>query len=132
MSELIKRLKEERIQGSSAVLNYSNFDYWVNWDDIVEIVEDHDQQKLNENQQIVLDWLKSTWIDRKKNCWFPFEVINSLYYQFDVAWGKVSYEEFKRIEKDKPYIKAYGELTALEQFEVLEAFSRWALEQEEE
>lgn len=89
------------------------------------------QPQLNENQQIVLEWLKSTWIDRKKNCWFPFEVINSLYYQFDVAWGKVSYEEFKRIEKDKPYIKAYGELTALEQFEVLEAFSRRAQEQEE-
>ncbi|MGG5337274.1 hypothetical protein [Enterococcus sp. AZ154] len=126
MNGLLKRLKEERIQGSSAVLNYSNFDYWVNWDDIVDIVEDHDQPQLNENQQIVLEWLKSTWIDRKKNCWFPFEVINSLYYQFDVAWGKVSYEEFKRIEKDKPYIKAYGELTALEQFEVLEVFSRWA------
>lgn len=90
------------------------------------------QPQLNENQEIVLDWLKSTWIDRKRNCWFHFEVINSLYYQFDVAWGKVSYEEFKRIEKEKPYIKAYGELTALEQFEVLEVFSRWALEQEEE
>lgn len=85
------------------------------------------QPQLNENQQIVLEWLKASWIDRKQNCWFPFEVINSLYYQFDVAWGKVSYEEFKRIEKDKPYIKAYGELTALEQFEVLEVFSRWAL-----
>lgn len=58
LSELMKRLKEERIQGSSAVLNYSNFDYWVNWDDIVDIVEDHDQPQLNENQQIVLDWLK--------------------------------------------------------------------------
>lgn len=95
-------------------------------------VEALEQPQLNENQQIVLEWLKATWIDRKKNCWFPFEVINSLYYQFDVAWGKVSYEEFKRIEKDKPYIKAYGELTALEQFEVLEVFSKWALEQEEE
>ena len=90
------------------------------------LVELTKKTQLNPNQQIVLEWLKSTWIDRKKNCWFPFEVINSLYYQFDVAWGKVSYEEFKRIEKDKPYIKAYGELTALEQFEVLEVFSRWA------
>ncbi|UJA23305.1 hypothetical protein [Enterococcus gallinarum] len=58
MNRLLKRLKEERIQGSSAVLNYSNFDYWVNWDDIVDIVEDHDQPQLNENQQIVLEWLK--------------------------------------------------------------------------
>lgn len=58
MSELIKRLKEERIQGSSAVLNYSNFDYWVNWDDIVDIVEDHDQPQLNENQQLLLEDLR--------------------------------------------------------------------------
>ncbi len=59
VSELIKRLKEERIQGSSAVLNYSNFDYWVNWDDIVEIVEDHDQPQLNENQKLLLEDLKT-------------------------------------------------------------------------
>lgn len=119
----------------------------VGWDEMTEKEHDevcnHELQKvwnrrsveqpqLNPNQQLVLEWLKSTWIDRKKNCWFPFEVINSLYYQFDVVWGKVSYEEFKRIEKEKPYIKAYGELTALEQFEVLEVFSRWAQEQEEE
>ena len=92
----------EKVQGTSPFVMLENFE--------------PKQPQLNENQQIVLEWLKSTWIDRKKNCWFPFEVINSLYYQFDVAWGKVSYEEFKRIEKDKPYIKAYGELTALEQF----------------
>lgn len=110
----------------------SMYSDWSTVHDIGEkLVKMSEQPQLNENQQIVLEWLKSTWIDRKKNCWFPFEVINSLYYQFDVAWGKVSYEEFKRIEKDKPYIKAYGELTALEQFEVLEVFSRWALEQEE-
>ncbi|MGF2089704.1 hypothetical protein ACQUE3_03380 [Enterococcus casseliflavus] len=89
-------------------------------------------EQLNENQQIVLEWLKSTWIDRKKNCWFPFEVINSLYYQFDSVWGNHDFKEVEQIEKEKPYIKAYGELTALEQFEVLEVFSRWAQEQEEE
>lgn len=59
MSELIKKLKEERIQGSSALLNYSNFDYWVNWDDIIEIVEDHDQPQLNENQKLLLEDLKN-------------------------------------------------------------------------
>ncbi len=110
----------------------SMYSDWSTVHDIGEkLVKMSDQPQLNENQQTVLEWLKSTWIDRKKNCWFPFEVINSLYYQFDVTWGKVSYEEFKRIEKDKPYIKAYGELTALEQFEVLEVFSRWAQEREE-
>lgn len=89
-------------------------------------------EQLNENQQIVLEWLKSTWIDRKKNRWFPFEVINSLYYQFDSVWGNHDFKEVEQIEKEKPYIKAYGELTSLEQFEVLEKFSRWALVKEEE
>lgn len=118
----IKKLAKE-LQDYTRVLGSHNKHIQTVANRLVELTE---QPKLNPNQQIVLEWLKSTWIDRKKNCWFPFEVINSLYYQFDVAWGKVSYEEFKRIEKDKPYIKAYGELTALEQFEVLEVFSRWA------
>ena len=118
----IKKLAKE-LQDYTRVVGSHNKHIQTVANRLVELTE---QPKLNPNQQIVLEWLKSTWIDRKKNCWFPFEVINSLYYQFDVAWGKVSYEEFKRIEKDKPYIKAYGELTALEQFEVLEVFSRWA------
>lgn len=124
----IKKLAKE-LQDYTRVVGSHNKHIQTVANRLVELTE---QPQLNPNQQIVLEWLKSTWIDRKKNCWFPFEVINSLYYQFDVAWGKVSYEEFKRIEKDKPYIKAYGELTALEQFEVLEVFSRWAQEQEEE
>lgn len=90
------------------------------------------QPQLNENQQIVLDWLKSTWTERKNMHWFPFEVINSLYYQFDSVWGNHDFKEVEQIEKAKPHIKAYGELTALEQLPVLQAFSQWALEQEEE
>lgn len=98
----------------------------------IDTYQEIEQPQLNPNQQIVLEWLKATWIDRKKNCWFPFEVINSLYYQFDSVWGNHDFKEVEQIEKEKPYIKAYGELTALEQFEVLEKFSRWALVKEEE
>ena len=90
------------------------------------------QPELNENQQIVLEWLESTWTDRKNMQWFPFEVINSLYQQFDAAWENLTLKEFEQFEKDKPYIKAYGELTALEQLEVLQVFSQLALEQEAE
>lgn len=95
-------------------------------------VQGLEQPQLNENQQIVLEWLKSTWTERKNMHWFPFEVIKLLDHQFAVAWGNVDFEEFKQIEKAKPYIKAYGELTAVEQLPVLQAFSQWALEQEEE
>ena len=116
MSELIKRLKEERIQGSSALLNYSNFDYWVNWDDIVDIVEDHDQPQLNENQQIVLEWLKEYMLDDS-------DFYNTVYaskqlYSYGVPYGEES--------------EAFTKLNNRELAQVLELFSKWAQEQEEE
>jgi len=112
MSELIKRLKEERIQGSSAVLNYSNFDYWVNWDDIVDIVEDHDQPQLNENQQVVLDWLKNRYTGNAD----PFGVAACLFSQTPRS----------------EVIVATLKLTRDEQAQVLKIFANWTLEQEED
>lgn len=119
MSELIKRLKEERIQGSSAVLNYSNFDYWVNWDDIVDIVEDHEQPQLNENQQIVLDYLKDKCNLYSFIAYKPFEAIIRLSM---LDPGKTELRVQNTID----------ELTYVQQSQVLEVFSRWAQEQEEE
>ncbi|WP_312540907.1 hypothetical protein [Enterococcus sp.] len=116
MSELIKRLKEERIQGSSAVLNYSNFDYWVNWDDIVEIVEDHDQPQLNENQQIVLEWLKNIYNS-------PI-IINPIAVVFSLHYELVKDSEIDAVE-------AYEELGFDEEIQVLQVFSQWAQEREE-
>lgn len=113
VSGLIKRLKEERIQGSSAVLNYSNFDYWVNWDDIVDIVEDHDQPQLNENQQIVLEWLKE-----EKN--------NSNLTAFDCIYSFIYGNPEDLVTQN------WAELNAKEEAQVLEAFGQWAQEQEEE
>lgn len=113
MSGLIKRLKEERIQGSSAVLNYSNFDYWVNWDDIVEIVEDLDQPQLNENQQIVLDWLKE-----EKN--------NSNLTAFDCIYS------FIYGNPEDLVTQIWTELNEKEEAQVLEAFGKWMQEQGEE
>lgn len=106
MSELIKRLKEERIQGSSAVLNYSNFDYWVNWDDIVDIVEDHDQPHLNENQQ---KYLKELQYNRER----LGNTHDALFF------GLVDYEKRWNFN-DENFAQ------------VMQAFSQWALEQEEE
>jgi len=116
VNRLLKRLKEERIQGSSAVLNYSNFDYWVNWDDIVDIVEDHDQPQLNENQQMILDELK----------------INTDYQKFNkfqsVFWLLTTIIQYP----DTLLAKAYKELTQDELEQIFQEFSQWAHEQEEE
>lgn len=110
MSELIKRLKEERIQGSSVVLNYSNFDYWVNWDDIVNIVEDHDQPQLNENQQQVLDWLKDYYKENRP---------------FTTAFGAIMNIASKRWMFIKQNLKEN------QQDQVLQTFIKWVLEQDE-
>lgn len=116
MSGLIKRLKEERIQGSSAVLNYSNFDYWVNWDDIVDIVEDHEQPQLNENQQTILDELK----------------INTDYQKFNkfqaVFWLLTTIIQYP----DTLLAKAYKELTRDELEQIFQAFSQWVQKQEDQ
>lgn len=103
MSELIKRLKEERIQGSSAVLNYSNFDYWVNWDDIVEIVEDHDQPQLNENQQ--------KWINRLT---------------INYSWYGGTAQHALHATLQEPEMP---DLPQNEFAQVLEVFSKWVQEQ---
>lgn len=112
MSGLIKRLKEERIQGSSAVLNYSNFDYWVNWDDIVDIVEDHDQPQLNENQQQVLGWLKGGHCDGDS----VFEAL----------------ERITDVYEDPKTEEALESLSPDQEVQVISSFMKWTLEQEEE
>lgn len=118
MSGLLKRLKEERIQGSSAVLNYSNFDYWVNWDDIVDIVEDHDQPQLNPNQQIVLEWLKE---EQTKNP--ELTIFGTLSVLFDESENR-----FMNLD----VIDALNDLSNSQQAGVFQAFSKWSLGQEEE
>ncbi|MGF2162179.1 hypothetical protein [Enterococcus avium] len=115
MSELLKDLKMERVQGSSAVLNYSNFDYWVNWDDIVEIVEKHKQPILNENQQIVLEWLKEEYFDS-----YVKSVLSNLY--FYVNMTAIGDLENRKIQL---MVKAYEELDDKEFIQVLAAFTEW-------
>ena len=124
MSELIKRLKEERIQGSSAVLNYSNFDYWVNWDDIVDIVEDHDQPQLNENQQIVLEYLKGM-------C--PAKLgVSAMVTAYCLVDDNINDNWQEYSDEIPEHIEALQELSVAEENQVLEVFANWALEQEEE
>lgn len=58
MSELLKRLEMERMQGNFALNNYPNDEYWVNWDELVNVFEEYAQPKLNENQQLLLEDLR--------------------------------------------------------------------------
>ena len=71
------------------------------------------QPQLNENQQIVLEWLKNLY-----GCHYyqPFVAVSLFRHSF---WTE-------KIEEN------YNQLDRKQQAQVLEVFSRWAQEQEEE
>lgn len=74
------------------------------------------QPQLNPNQQIVLDWLKeSCKLHRLRTV---IEIMGFL----STTGGKMKY---------KQVAYAYGDLNDDELKQVLQAFSRWAIEQEE-
>ncbi|MEQ7232361.1 hypothetical protein ABQE31_17515 [Enterococcus avium] len=77
------------------------------------------QIKLNENQQIVLEWLKE-----------QVSIGSGLQY---VLWEFTDnvYEEPAEYSVSEQ-TKAWLELTEQEQFQVLAAFAEWGMEQEEE
>lgn len=72
-----------------------------------------DPYQLNDNQQIVLEWLKLTASTGK-----PMQVV--FWMMNNAAWGHLD-------ELRDPLM----ELTDKQQFEVLAAFAQWGLEQEE-
>lgn len=78
-------------------------------EDVLYIVKGFKRPYLNENQQIVLDWLKTPPL-------FPISAVYLL------EAGKNVPENVK---------KAYENFDKKEEAEVLQAFSQWSLEQEE-
>ncbi|HAP3837471.1 TPA: hypothetical protein IUT96_000089 [Enterococcus faecalis] len=73
------------------------------------------EPELNENQQIVLEWLKNDMLDNS-------DFYNTLYYSR------------KLYVVGEPYRKeniAFTKLKNKELAQVIQAFSRWAIEQEE-
>ncbi|NSU87373.1 hypothetical protein HRH10_05265 [Enterococcus faecalis] len=75
------------------------------------------QAQLNENQQIVLDWLKESC--KLNGLREVIEIMGFL----STTGGKMKY---------KQVAYAYGDLNDDELAQVLQAFSRWALEEEAE
>lgn len=75
------------------------------------------EAELNPNQQIVLDWLKESC--KLNGLREVIEIMGFL----PTTGGKMKY---------KQVAYAYGDLNDDELAQVLQAFSRWAIEQEEE
>lgn len=80
-----------------------------------------DQPQLNENQQIVLDYLKANVDQDDASPMCSIFLLGSL-------WESRKFN----IQEDIAIDNAYSELSYKQQAQVLEVFSRWALEQEEE
>lgn len=85
-------------------------------------VEALEQPQLNPNQQIVLDWLKKNYFDS----YFKAVISNLFFFiRHDDIDGFPNETSHKMVE-------AYGQLSNKEFAKVLEVFSRWVQEQEEE
>lgn len=91
---------------------------WGEYD--IEVYEYH-QPQLNKNQQIVLDWLKANVDQDDASPMCSIFLLGSL-------WESRKFN----IQEDIAIDNAYSELSYKQQAQVLEVFSRWALEQEEE
>lgn len=87
-------------------------------ENVIKSFED-EQSQLNDNQQIVLEWLKKQRIQENGLILPPIEILSNLtnYLYVSPANDKV--------------FKSFVSLSESEQFEVLAAFAQWGLEQEE-
>lgn len=78
--------------------------------------------ELNENQQIVLEWLKREHFDS-----YIKSVLSNLYFYVNMtAIGDLENKEIQEM------VNTYEKLSQEEFAQVLQVFSTWALEQEEE
>lgn len=97
-------------------LDLEDFEEWseTDVDELTEAIVNALQPQLNENQQIVLEWLKEYMLDDS-------DFYNTVYaskqlYSYGVPYGEES--------------KAFTKLNNRELAQVLEVLSRWAQEQE--
>lgn len=98
----------EKVQGTSPFVMLENFE--------------PKQPQLNENQQIVLDWLKKNYFDS----YFKAVISNLFFFiRHDDIDGFPNETSHKMVE-------AYGQLSNKEFAKVLEVFSKWVQEQEAE
>lgn len=86
-------------------------------EDVLYIVKGFKRPYLNENQQIVLNWLKEKYTVTKIE---PIE----LFWRLRVNSIKPDY-------RGRPVYRSYRYMSKIGQLQVLQAFSRWSLEQEE-
>lgn len=115
MSKLIQKILD--IGGCDAETEWGQgYDDGVNA--AVNVVEEYfEQSTLNQNQEVVFDWLKERY---KKYNERPSTIIYflSIHYSF-------AFEDHGKAKR------AFGALNSAQELQVLQVFSDWALEQED-
>ena len=123
MSKVLKWLEEEsdrlteECHSNSDPYKTVNNSFLEGFNYALANVQGLEQPQLNENQQIVLEWLKNIYNS-------PIG-INPIAVVFSLHNELVKDSEIDAVE-------AYNELDFEEEIQVLEVFSQWAREQEEE
>lgn len=102
-------------------MSLEDFEEWTeeNVDDLAKAIVGVLQPQLNENQQIVLEWLKGSYVQG-----YGAAVIRTIHLLQKENTVDIS---------DSSYVRgAYRDLNTVEEAVVVKMFADWALEQEEE
>nr|DAE24261.1 MAG TPA: hypothetical protein [Siphoviridae sp. ctJhT5] len=113
-------LTREKSSFSVGTVTLDDFEEWTDSDvaDLTDSIMEKINPELNENQQVVLEWLQ-IYADKDSGD-KPFQTIFFL-------WDCIKSNNLGNDE-----LTALRKLTRAEQFQVLASFAEWALEQEEE
>lgn len=113
-------LNRAKVAFEVGTMTLEDFEEWTdeNVDDLAKEIVDALQPQLNENQQIVLEWLKE---EQTKNP--ELTIFGTLSVLFDESENR-----FMNLD----VIDALNDLSNSQQAGVFQAFSQWALKQEEE
>jgi hypothetical protein len=104
-----------------------SWQYIIDLDDGRELQCDDwhlEQPNLNENQQIVVEWLKKMYQPKLK--------VSAMVMLFELVDDNINDNWQEVYDSIPPQIESLQELSIQEENQVLQAFSQWALEQEEE
>ena len=116
----LRKTKRVPIPGGAMTVTSDNYQYMS---EVIDWIEDKIKEpELNENQEIVLEWLKREHFDS-----YIKSVLSNLYFYVNMtAIGDLENEEIQEM------VNAYEELSHEAFAQVLQEFSQWVLEQEEE
>lgn len=115
------QLKRAKAAFEVGTMSLEDFEEWSeeNVDDLAKEIVDVLQPQLNENQQVVLEWLKKEYFQG-----YGPAIIRTIHL--------LQKENTIDISGSKPVTQAYRALNTAEEAVVVKMFADWALEQEAE